>query len=161
MNVLLQTKAQRLWPVTGESWLSQAWVWTRTAWFNLISDKKQQAFGTPLQSTTTPHNIISSSTHRVRSTVAVRGEICFRFTASVVEKTTQMLLYFSHYCSLIWIFLRRLFSPVSSPSVHVLKGSHGDCVPLLLHKTSAQQNWMYPVILFSSLCSQVQRVSRI
>lgn len=116
---MLQSKAQRLCSVTGSPGFSQAWVWTRAAWFNLISDKKQQAFGTPLGSTSTPHNIISSSTQRVRSTVAVRGEICFHFTTSVARKTIQMLLYCLHYCSLVWISLFSLFRLCQfSPSTH-------------------------------------------
>lgn len=108
LDAVIQTKAQRLWSVTGSPGFFQAWVWTRAAWFNLISDKKQQAFGTPLRSTSTPHNIISSSTQGVRSTVAVRGEICFHFTTSVAEKTIQMLLYFPYYCSIVWIPLLSL-----------------------------------------------------
>lgn len=111
LDAVIQSKAQRLWPVTGSPGFSQAWVWTRAAWFNLISDKKQQAFGTPPRSTSTPHNIISSSTQGVRSTVAVRGEICFHFTTSVAEKTIQMLLYFPHYCSLVWISPLSLLLP--------------------------------------------------
>lgn len=82
------------------------------------------------QSTSMPHNIISSSTQGVKSTVAVRGEICFHFTTSVAEKTIQMLLYFPHYCSLVWISLLSS-APVSFPSVHTLKGFPSDCVPLL------------------------------
>lgn len=66
--------------MTGSPGSSQPWVRTRAAWFNLISDKKQQASGTPPRSTSTPHNIINSSTQGLRSTAAVRGEICFHFS---------------------------------------------------------------------------------
>lgn len=118
LGAVIQSKAQRLWSVTGSPGFSQAWVWTRAAWFNLISDKKQQAFGTPLQPTSTPHNIISSSTQGVRSTVAVRGEICFHFTTSVAEKTIQMLLHFPHYCSLVWISLLSLLLSVFPQYTH-------------------------------------------
>lgn len=117
--------------MTGSPGLSQAWVWTRAAWFNLISDKKQQASGTPLRSTSTLHNIISSSTQGVRSTAAVRGEICFHFsTFSGREDHTNAPLFPSLLLTRLNLFALSS-APVSFPSVHTLKGFPGDCVPLL------------------------------
>lgn len=69
----------------------------------------------------------------VRSTVAVRGEICFHFTTSVAEKTIQTLLYFPHYCLLVWISLLSLLLTVMSvfPQYAHSEEFPGDCIPLL------------------------------
>lgn len=82
------------------------------------------------RSTSTQHNIINSSTQGVKSTIAVRGEICFYFTTSVAEKTIQkppfpsLLLTRSNLSPLS-------SAPVSFPSVHTVEGFPSDCVPLL------------------------------
>lgn len=100
-----QSRAQRLRPVTGRRGSSQAWAWTGAARFNLISDKKQPASGTPPRPTSTPHNIISSSTRGGGVDLPqLSGEKCVSiFPLSVAETTKQSLLYFPHYCSLVWI----------------------------------------------------------
>lgn len=134
---------------TGSPGFSQAWVWTRAAWFNLIFDMKQQAFGTPLWSNSTPHNIIRSSTHRVRSTVAAMGEIRFHFTTSAAEKTKQMLLYFLDYCSVVWIFLLSVL-PLSVFPQHTYSGGSLVTASHYKQKTAAQQSLMSPVISHSS-----------
>lgn len=103
-----QSRAQRLWSVTGRSGSSQAWAWTRAARFNLISDKKQRASGTPPRPTSTPHNIIRSSAEGRAGGLdlpELSGEkyVSIFFPHLVPKKTKQTLLYFPHYCSLVWI----------------------------------------------------------
>lgn len=128
---MLQSKAQRLWSLTGSLGFSQAWVWTGAAWFNLISDKKQQAFGTPPQPTSTPHNIISSWTQGVKSTVAVGGRSRFPFyNFSGREDHTNAPLFPSLLLARLNLSLLSS-APVSFPSVHTLEGFPCDCVPLL------------------------------
>lgn len=124
--------AHRLCSVTGSLGFAPAWVWTTAAWFNLISDKKQQAFGTPLQSTSTLNNIISSSTRRVKIYCSCQGRNMFPFyNFSAKEDRTNASPF--HSLLLTRLNLCSLFAPVSLFfTVPSLKSFPGDCVLLLV-----------------------------
>lgn len=130
--------------MTGRSGSSQAWAWTRAARFNLISDKKQRASGTPPRPTSTPHNIIRSSAEGMageggggRSTAAVRGEICFHFSPTFggIEDQTNAVVFPS-----LLLTRLNLSAPVSYPRTHTQEVPLRVCsitTQRLLHDTTA------------------------
>lgn len=137
-----QSRAQRLWSVTGRSGSSQAWAWTRAARFNLISDKKQRASGTPPRPTSTPHNIIRSPAEGRAGGLDLPQ----------LSGEKYVSIFFPHFwcqrrpnkrCSVSLTIAHSFESlgSVSSPLVLTLKRFPRECVPpllRLLHNRAAQ-----------------------
>lgn len=133
VDAVIQNKAQRLRSVTEDRGSSQALSVNQT---RLVQSNLWQATTSlwDTQSTSTPHNIISSSTPALRSTVVVRGEkyvsiLQLQWQRRPYKCASVCLTTVHSFESLCALFCSCQFS--LSTHTHTLEGFPGDCVPLL------------------------------